>query len=338
MSKKLMLAAVGGLLIVGGLTQVTLPSRAHSQETKPAAVKKSSPAKVEKAAKAPEAKATDKPKADGDLDVLYASAKAYETAFNAGNAKELAALFAEKAEVVDEDGNVLEGRANVETRFAELFKTYPKAHVVVEVTLLRQLSPDVAVEDGVSTVTLDPDQPSSRSPYSLVHVKRDGKWLFASVRDYPEETTLTAHDHLLPLEWLVGHWVDESRDGRVETTCQWTADGNYLLQEYAIKTRRGIELRGTQRLGWDPSRRMIRGWVFDNAGGITESTWTAVDGSWVVKAEGTLPDGQSISATRIITPLTADSYQIDSSNQIFGNELLPDSSVRVVRQPPAPTK
>lgn len=338
MSKKLMLAAVGGLLIVGGLTQITLPPSAHSQETKPAAVKKSPPVKAEKSTKVSEAKAADKPKTDADLEALQASAKAYETAFNAGNAKELAALFAEKAEVVDEDGNVLEGRANIETRFTELFKSYPKANVIVEVTLLRQLSPDIAVEDGVSTVTLDPEQPTSRSPYSLVHVKRDGKWLFASVRDYPEETTLTAHDHLLPLAWLVGHWVDESREGRVETTCQWTEDGNYLLQEYVIKTRRGIELRGTQRLGWDPSRRTIRGWVFDNAGGITESTWTEIEGSWIVKAEGTLPDGQAVSATRMITPITADSYQIDSSNQIFGNELLPDTSVRVVRQPPAPAK
>ena len=338
MSMKFMLTAVGGLLIVGGLSLSTQPQRAHSQEAKTETTKKPQPAKVEGTAKKPESKTSEKSKAATDLELLQATAKAFETAFNAGNAKELAALFSEKAEVVDEDGNVVEGRANVEARFAESFKNHPKAHIAIEVTLLRQLSPDVAVEDGVSTVTLEPDQPASRSPYTLVHVKRDGKWSFASVRDYPEETTLTAHDHLLPLGWMVGHWVDESRDGRVETTCQWTEDGNYLLQEYAIKTRRGIELRGTQRIGWDPSRRMIRAWVFDNAGGITESTWTAVEGSWVIKAEGTLPDGQGISATRILTPLTADSYQINSSNQIFGGELLPDSSVRVVRQPPAPTK
>ncbi len=343
---KVVLPAVGSLLIMGCLLQVTLPQRAHSQEAKtqstkkaePAKVPAKTPAKVEGAVKSAEPKAAEKPKATTDLDLLQATAKLYEKAFNAGNAQELAGLFSEKAEVVDEDGNVLEGRANIEARYVELFKSHPEAKIVVEVTLLRQLSPDVAVEDGMSTVTLDPKEPESRSPYTLVHVKRDGKWSFASVRDYPEETTLTAHDHLVPLEWMVGHWVDESRSGKVETTCAWSDDGNYLLQEYVIKTRRGVELQGTQRIGWDPLRRMIRAWVFDDAGGIAESSWTAIDGGWVVKAEGTMPDGQPISATRIVTPVTADSYRIDSSNQIFGGELLPPTSVLVVRQPPPPAK
>ncbi len=343
---KVVLPAVGSLLIMGCLLQVTLPPSAHSQEAKTQSAKKAEPAKVpaktppkvEGTGKSAEPKTTEKPKATTDLDLLEATAKLYEKAFNAGNAQELAALFADKAEVVDEDGDVLQGRPDIEARYVELFKTYPEAKIVVEVTLLRQLGPDVAVEDGFSTIALDPKEPESRSPYTVVHVKRDGKWLFASVRDYPEETTLTAHDHLVPLEWMVGHWLDESRSGKVETTCAWSDDGNYLLQEYVVKTRRGVELKGTQRIGWDPLRRMIRAWVFDDAGGIAESTWTAVEGGWVVKAEGTMPDGQPISATRFVIPVTADSYRIDSSNQIFGGELLPDSSVRVVRQPPAPTE
>ena len=346
MSIKFMLPALGTLVVVCGLWQINLPQTALSQEAKTPAAKKQEPAKVPAKApakgdavnKAEAPGSAEKPKTTTDLDLLHATAEQYETAFNAGNAPELAALFAEKAEVVDEDGDVLQGRESIEARYVELFKTYPEAKVEIEVTLLRQLTPDVAVEDGFSTVTLDPQQPPSRSPYSVVHVKRDGKWLFASVRDYPEETTLTAHDHLAPLEWMVGHWVDESRNGRVETTCQWSKDGNYLLQEYVIKTQRGVELQGTQRICWDPLRRSIRAYVFDDAGGIVESTWTAVDGGWVIKAEGALPDGQPVSATRIVTPLTADSYQIVSSNQIFGGELLPDSSVKVVRQPPAPTK
>lgn len=342
MSMKFMLPVLGGLLIICGLSQITPQQKAHSQEAKKPAAKKAEPAKVptktEGGNKGEITKTAEKPKAATDLDLLQATAKQYEKAFNSGNAQELAALFSEKAEVVDEDGDVLQGRESIEARYVELFKNHPQARVAIEVTLLRQISPDVAVEDGVSTVTLDPEQPASRSPYSVVHVKRDGKWSFASVRDYPEENTLTAHDHLAPLAWMVGRWVDESREGRVETTCEWSTDGNYLLQEYVIKTRRGVEMQGTQRICWDPSRRMIRAYVFDDAGGIVESNWTAVDGGWVIKSTGSLPDGQPVSATRILTPLTSDSYQIDSSNQIFGSELLPDSSVKVVRQPPAPTK
>ncbi len=155
-----------------------------------------------------------------ELDGLKASAAAFEKAYNSGDAKAIAAQFTENAEVVDEDGNAIEGRANIEARFAEIFKENPKARIAVELTSLRQLGPDVAVEDGYSTTTLSPDEPGSRSPYTLVHVKRDDKWLVASVRDFPEESTeAPAHEQLQSLEWLVGHWVDESSDGRVETTC-----------------------------------------------------------------------------------------------------------------------
>ena len=134
---------------------------------------------------------------------------------------------------------------------------------------------------------------------------------------------------------LVGHWVDESTDGRVETTCQWSEDGNYLLQDYVVKARRG-EMRGTQRIAWDGLRHTIRSWAFDHSGAFTEATWTPIDDAWILKVEGVTPEGQGASATRMLTPISSDSFQIDSSNVVVGDELLPASSVRVVRRPPSP--
>ncbi len=212
--------------------------------------------------------------ADVELEQLRASAAEFVKAFNAGDAKAIGALFLEKAEVVDEDGNLVQGRENIEARFAELFKGFPKASVAVEITSLRQISPAVAIEEGVTSITLAPDEPASVNAYALVHLKKDGKWQFASVRDFPPEVVATPHDHLTSLEWMVGHWVDESPDGRVETSCEWSKDGNYLLLDYVVKSKQGGELKGTQRLGWDPLRRTIRGWVFDESGGVIESEWT----------------------------------------------------------------
>ena len=92
-----------------------------------------------------------------------------------------------------------------------------------------------------------------------MHLKRDGKWLIASVRDFPAGAAeATAHDQLAQLEWLVGHWLDESPDGRVEPTCQWSDDGNYLLQDYVVKTRRGVTMKGTQRIAWDALQHTVR--------------------------------------------------------------------------------
>lgn len=306
-----------GLLTGLALTQLSLPAPVQSQESPPA--NKVLPA--------------------SELDEAKASAAAFEKAFNAKDAKAIGAQFTENAEAVDEDGAILEGRAAIEARFAELFKSSPKAHITVQVTSLRQLGPDVAVEDGMSTTTLDPDEPGSRSPYTVVHIKRGGKWLIASVRDFPEEVTeATAHEQLKALEWLVGHWVDESHDGRVETTCKWSEDGNYLLQEYVVKSRWGGAMRGTQRIAWDALRRSVRSWAFDQSGAFTEAMWTPLDDGWIVKADGVTADGQGVSVTRFITRFDNDSFQIESTNLVVGQEKLPDATVRVVRQPPSPAQ
>lgn len=354
MTLKVIVPVLGGLLVAIGVSQTLPPSTAHSQETKGAAksAAKAKAAEKTKEAEKPKAgeKATEaeKPKAaenakeaekeSPELAILRANTEAFEKAFNAGDAKALAALFAEKAEVVDEDGNFIEGRAEVEARFTETFKAFPKASNVVEITALRLLTPDVAVEDGYATVTLDPKLPPSRSPYSVVHIKRDGKWLFGSVRDFPEEVEATAHDHLADLDFLVGQWFDQSREGLVETDCKWSEDGNFLLQDFVVKARGGRQLKGTQRIGWDAARKTVRGWAFDQSGGIMESVWTPVDGGWVLKVHGSTAEGQAVSLTRIMSPVSNDSFVIDTKDQLVGDELFPDSSIKVVRRPPLPGK
>jgi len=316
MHNRLIVAALG-VLVGLALSQISLPELTRAL-------------KAQQANESSEAK---------DLDELRATASTFEKAYNSGDVKLIGTQFTEKAEVIDEEGNIIEGRANIEARFTELFKEFPKARIVVELTSLRQLGPDVAVEDGYSATTLSPDEPGSRTPYTVVHVKRDGKWLIASVRDFPEEfTPATAHEQLQALGWLVGQWVDESPEGRVETTCQWSDDGNYLFQEYVVKSRRGAELRGTQRIAWDPLRHRVRSWAFDQSGAFTEAIWTPLDDVWIVKAEGVTPDGQGVSVTRTLTVFDNDSFQIDSTSFVVGDNLLPDSSVRVVRRPPAPVQ
>ncbi|WP_373651920.1 SgcJ/EcaC family oxidoreductase [Schlesneria sp. DSM 10557] len=272
------------------------------------------------------------------VETLKALALKFEKAFNAGRAQEIVTLFAPTAEVIDEEGDVIQGRPAIEARFAESFKSYPEAQIQIEVTSARQLNPFLAIEEGTSTLTLEPAEPPVRNRYTVIHVKSDGVWQFASVRDFPAEQLETAHDHLLQLGWLVGQWVDESPEGRVESTVRWSEDKNYLLQEYVARNRNGRELRGVQRIGYDPLRKTIRAWAFDHSGSFAESVWTPVEGAWVIAAEGVTAAGLSAHATRVLTPLTTDSYQLDSSGQVVGGERLPDSSIRVVRLPPRPAE
>lgn len=316
MSMKSVMAIFAGVLIGIALSHSTTPQSVLSQEAKGEA----------------------KPTADRSVEQLKGSAADFEKAFNAGKAEAIAKLFIESAEVVDEDGNLIKGRAEIQSRFADVFQNHPDAHIKVEVVSLRQLSDELAVEDGFSATALGKNEPASRTPYTVVYVKRQGLWQIASVRDFPEEAADTPRHRLQAVAWLVGDWVDESRDGRVETTCRWSEDGNYLMQDYVIKPRRGGELRGTQRIGYDALKKTIRAWAFDHSGAFSESQWTPVDGAWMIQAHAVTPGGEAASATRMITVLSPDAFQIDSTNQVIGNELLPDTRVRVVRRPPSPTK
>ncbi len=257
-------------------------------------------------------------------------------AFNRHAVPEVVAQFSEDAQVTDNDGGSLNGRAEIEARFKALFESYPEAKIAVSVQTLRQVTPDVAVEDGVTVTTLTANEPPTRSAYSLVYLRKGDKWQIANLRDFEEESVGSAHQQLLTLGWLVGEWVDESPDGRVETTCKWSEDGNFLLQEYVIRTKNEITLKGTQRIGWDPVRKSFRSWAFDHSGAFTEGAWTETQASWMIQVEGVTADGRRATATRKLTRVTQDSFQLETSNIVVGNELHPSTAVRIVRRPPAP--
>jgi uncharacterized protein (TIGR02246 family) len=285
----------------------------------------------------------DKPQADKQQaeaqrhhDEIVASAKAFEDAYNAHDAQGVAATFTENAEMIDEDGVVTRGRAELEKQFTELFTQFPKAVIKIEVEAVRIVETDLAIEEGVTIATPQPADQPVRSQYTAIHVRRNGKWLVASVRDYAVPPSITPNERLQPLAWLVGDWIDESPDSLVETSCRWSEDGNYLLQDFKVKIGGGPAMSGTQRIGWDPLRQQVRSWVFDSHGGYIEAFWSQVGDSWMAKATGVGADGTVGSATRIVTPIDNDSFLLESRDRILGDEALPHAAVLVVRRPPAP--
>lgn len=274
-------------------------------------------------------------KAQGqDQSEISESALAFEKAYNAHEVDKLSEQFTSDAIVVDETGETVTGREEIGRSFRTLFETFPKAKMSISLDSIRLVAPGVAVEDGWTSVIYEPDTPAVISRYTVVHVKKDGHWQMASVRDFPANTELTPHQHLQTLEWMVGEWVDESQESMVETSCRWSKDGNFLLQDFTVRWNGISTIQGTQRIGWDPVRRQIRSWVFDSSGGFGESVWLPDGYGWAVKASGVTPDGQMASATRMLIRQGADSYLLRMTERFNGDERLPDVEVTVVRRPP----
>jgi hypothetical protein len=57
------------------------------------------------------------------------------------------------------------------------------------------------------------------------------------------------------------------------------------------------------RIGYDPSKKRIKSWTFDNAGGHGESSWSKVadQDAWLLKNEAVMPDGKVVTASQLLS-------------------------------------
>jgi hypothetical protein len=191
----------------------------------------------------------------------------------------------------------------------------------------------VAVEEGWTNLFPDGESLTSRGSYTVLHVKKNGRWLMQAVRVEAEES-LSPYRELQSLEWLVGEWIDEGRTEVVEASFRWDENRSFLLEEFQVKREGAVVLKGTQRIGWDPQAKQIRSWTFDNAGGFGDAVWTPVGDDWICKATGVRSDGSSASATRILTRAAQDRVVWSAVDRLDGGEPLPELSVTMVRKPP----
>jgi uncharacterized protein (TIGR02246 family) len=309
------LAGIGMLLVIIGMAFVVA-----AQEPK-AEVPQTAPASR-----------TNRPE---DERAIQAIVEAFTKAFNVGDAQALAQLYTEDAEIIDEDGHVLRGRDQIQAHFTAAFQEHPGGKIAIEPESLRFLGREAAMEEGRARLTW-PQEPTETSRYTALYVLRDGRWLQAHVRDFPDRD-LTPHDRLKELEWMLGDWIDESANSVVYTSCQWSDDRNFLLRSYSVQAQGKTILKGTQRIGWDPLTKQFRSWVFDSEGGFGEGFWMRNGNQWIVKTKGVLPDGRISTATNVFTFVSKDMVRWRSVDRTIGDQAIPDlGEIVMVRRPPSP--
>jgi uncharacterized protein (TIGR02246 family) len=278
------------------------------------------------------------PEREADVKAIAELLASFVKAYNAKDAKTLGDLFTTDAEIEDEDGDVTRGRVAIVARFTETFQENRGDTLALDTDSLRFLGSEVAIEEGTATLSTGQDAAARANRYSVIYARQGGRWLHARVRDELEED-LPAHERLRELEWLLGEWVNESDDEVVFTTCKWSDDGNFLLRDFDVKIEGRIALRGTQRIGWDPQQERFRMWVFDDSGGFAEGLFSRDDDRWVVKGTGVRSDGQSVSFTTAVTPLSKDRLRWQTLDRSVGGTAVPGTDqYELVRRPPNPEK
>ena len=317
-------------VIVEGVWLVVLcAAAAHGQAT-------TEPGSLPGAATASATAATGVPARAADEKAIRLVIAACGKAYNAHDARAMAALFAPDAEIVNEDGGRTQGRPAIEQVFAAVFQTHPQGRIEIAVEGIHFLGPALAVEDGLSTVVREPGATPEKNRYVVVHAKQDGRWQMASARELPEQPAAST-ESLEDLSWLIGDWVDESPEAMIATSYRWTDNHKFILGEFKVQRAGQPLMSGTHRIGWDPLAAKIRSWVFDSEGGFAEALWTRKGNQWIVKSTGVTREGKVASPTNLYTSLGKDRMTWQSHDRIVGGESMPDiEETPIVRKPPRP--
>jgi uncharacterized protein (TIGR02246 family) len=268
-----------------------------------------------------------------DEAAIRTTVEAYVAAFNQGDAKKLAAMWSPEAVYTNpRSGEQVVGREAIEKQFADLFAASKGVKLEAKTDSVQFVSPNVAVERGTAKLTREGQAPVE-SEYSAVYMKRDGQWLLDRVTEEDVPVVASHHEKLKELDWMVGTWVDQDEESRIETTCNWTRNQNFMTRWFSLSIRDRVEMAGVQIIGWDPAAEKIRSWVFDSDGGFGEGIWSRKGDKWFIQSTGVLPDGQKTTAVNIITRLDEDRFTWQSVNREANGELLPNvDEVVVVRQ------
>jgi uncharacterized protein (TIGR02246 family) len=281
------------------------------------------------------------PPEDPEEKLIRAAAAEFTKRYNAHDARGLAALFSPKAEMIHEDGLVTRGRDAIENEFVVVFTETPKTSMQVQIESVRVLTPALAIEEGKARSQDSPDDPEDATVYVAIHVKLDGKWQLACVRDWeaPPEAPSPRERLEQELSWLVGEWIDEGTESDVRTVCRWHDNGNFLIQEFEVNVAGVITMTGTMRIGWNAVARQFQSWVFDSLGGHSMGFWVPDGDRWIVKLQGATAAGEVASSTNSYRPVGADTIAWGSFDRVVDGERQDDiEEIVVKRRAPLPSE
>lgn len=255
-----------------------------------------------------------------DRDAIAKAARDFADAFNASDAKAVAALWTENGESRDVDGDTVVGRAAIEKTFANFFKAHPNAKVEVLVKSIRFPAKDLAVEEGLLRHSKGAKDLPYTTSYVAIHSREGGSWRIALSSEGG-----FGQNRLEDLEWLVGDWTGKVKDDAVKFS--FVRDVKKpVITASAARTASGKEpVVASIRIALDPETGQIRSWGFEDNGAHSQAIWARDAKSWILDVRGVLADGTPTAERIVLQRLGSDVITWRTVDRVAGETRLPDS-------------
>jgi uncharacterized protein (TIGR02246 family) len=270
-------------------------------------------------------------KMSADEKTVFEVATGQVMAFNAGDAAAYAKFFTEDAEWRDEAGGMIAGRAVIEKAMAEAMAADKGRKLDFDIANIRRISPDVLSAKGSTSVTF-PDATESTKGFTLLLVRREGKWLISDFSESVVTETATVEESLKPLDWLVGTWEAKAETKTSRCTVEWTLGKRFLDRKTQVTAAGEPERSTTEHIGWDAALGVIRSWLFDSDGSVTENIWQPAEKGWSIVSVTTLPDGLTATAELELLKVDDNTQTLTTKKRAVAGEPIPDlPELRFVR-------
>jgi uncharacterized protein (TIGR02246 family) len=250
----------------------------------------------------------------------------FVAAFNKGDAKAVAGFWAPEGIYVDQRGHEYKGRAAIEKLYERVFAGQKGAKLDVTIKSIRKIAANVAIEEGMTVVTLPDGGPPTVGRFSAVLVQKDDLWYFESVTESIAPPPSNAQ-HFEDLDWLLGDWKGVAEKGESATASYtWEENRNFITCAFT-STLNGVPVvGGTQWIGWDAVDKLIRSWSFYSGGGVGEAVWTKDGEAWSIKSVVKTGHGKKVLVTNVLTKIDADHLTWQATKLTVDGKALPDAA------------
>ena len=266
-----------------------------------------------------------------EIAAVRASVEAFVDAFNRRQPETIAALWSKNGEYVDNSGRSFHGRDAIAKSYADFFANHGGAQIHITIDSVRVLSDTAVIEEGHARLDPPPAGEPGVSRYTAVHVKENGVWKMASVREKWVAAPST-HSHVADLEWLIGDWRAEEHGVQYESTCRWIANKSFVERRYTATNASGGTTSGVQLIGWNPSAGHVQSWNFSADGGHAVGVWTPVDGGWKAEMRGVTGDGSPTYSVNTLKRLDDKAYVWQSTDRYADGISMPDTGEVILKR------